>query len=127
MLYNFNGVIVLAPNNNKNNPDICFVWRKGGALNDRNFTEHHWPGGYGKNKVRHYPHDALHPDFLTKGSVKKEMGVSNLVSQEIGHKIYKDTKIGDVLYLTYDTNIENMMEVLRVGFIDKPYAVVKDL
>ena len=47
------------------------------------------------------------------------MGISHLNSTNCGHRTYKDTPIGDVLYITYDTNEDCFSEAMIKGFIDK--------
>jgi hypothetical protein len=117
----FSGYIALGLNNHKDNTDLIIGYPNGGELNNTSVQPHNWPGGNENFRARHYP--AGEPEFFTKAELKRMMGISNLVSQEVGHKLYKDTNIGDVLYLTYGTNIINMIETLHTKFIDKMFCV----
>jgi len=138
-LTDFNGVLVLGNNNQSDNPMVA-VWFKGALLNDTNFRPHHWPnwntGNVQHKVVRNYPKVPNEVELMSKSKFKQIAGIKNLVSQQIGYKLYKDPQIGDVLYMTYDTNHECFQESIRIGFIDRkteihienpPYETVSNM
>lgn len=121
----FHGTVIFGMNNDKNNPDVVAVYDKGMVLNDPITKHHPWPNSStqswkGAATVRHYfVSPMLNKRIMRKSAAAKMLGISNLNSTQRGHKVYRDTPIGDVLYITCDTNLENWEEAQRIGFFDK--------
>ena len=118
----FNGTFVLGLNNNSKNHDAVAVWRDGAVLNQTGVKPHHWPNW--DNNVFHNADVIRHTcignyELMSKSQLKDQLGIKNVKSSQNGHKLFKDTKLGDVIYCTYDTNKENFSEALKVGFVDK--------
>ena len=129
----FKGTVVLGLNGDKDNHNAVAVWTLGAMLNEKSPEMHYWkswdlkdltPEFFKKTVVRHYPIGK--PEIMSKSQLKKAIGISSLPSSQRGHKIYKDTNIGDVLYITYDTNAWAMQEAIDVGFIDKKCQIKLD-
>ena len=121
-LTDFTGVLVLGNNNQSDNPMVA-VWPKGALLNDTNARPHSWPNWNTETVphkvVRNYPKVPGEVMVMSKSKLKQLAGINNLVSSQIGYKVYKNTNIGDVLYITYDTNHECFQESIRLGIIDR--------
>ena len=122
----FNGIVVLGLNGHKDNHDAVAVWELGAMLNEKNPTLHYWeswdkehldPLFFSTRVVRHYPIGK--PKIMSKAVLKNKLGIKNLSSTQRGHKYFKNTLMGDVLYITYDTNSDAWAEAVNVGFIDK--------
>ena len=116
----FDGTVVFGLNG-KDSINAVMVYHKGAVLNDTDFRPHKWPnwGDDPKTVVRHHIIASHEGQLMTKSEVCQLMGIKNLKSSQRGHRKFKNTLIGDVLYITYDTNRENWLEAHRVGFIDK--------
>jgi|AntAceMinimDraft_5_1070358.scaffolds.fasta_scaffold236977_1 hypothetical protein len=112
----FNGTVVFGLNNS-DPMNIVAVYRKGIVLNDTNFRPHNWLNGSGKNQVRNYL--IGQSETMTKNEIASEMGISKLKSSQNGYRKFLNTKIGDVLVITYDTNRTNWTEANKLGFIDR--------
>ncbi len=112
----FNGTVVFGLNNSDPMNAVA-VYRKGIVLNDTNFKPHNWKNGSGKGQVRNYPIGVI--EMMTKNEIASEMGVKKLKSSQNGYRKFLNTKIGDVLVITYDTNRTNWTEANQLGFIDR--------
>jgi hypothetical protein len=126
----FDGTLVLGLSHKSSNPMVA-VWSKGALLNDTDFREHHWPNwntvDYRPKKlVRNYPKVPGEVQIISKSEMAQSMGIAKLNSNEIGYKLYKDTLIGDVLYITYDTNHACWQESIRLGIIDRKTLIHLD-
>jgi hypothetical protein len=143
-LTSFDGVLVLALNKASDNP-MCAVWPQGANLNDEYFTPHVWPNWSStfdtqegkvllwdeskqKNRqvIRHYAKVPGECVLMNKSELKTLMGITHLRSTNCGHRIFRDTPIGDVLYITYDTNADCFLEAISKGFIDKKCRINVD-
>lgn len=118
----FKGVLVLGNNNKSDNPMVA-VYNKGAILNDIDVRPHFWPNWSTEDVdhkvVRNYPIAPNEIKLMSKSSLKQLAGIKNLVSSQVGYRLYKDTLIGDLLYITYDTNHDCFQEAMRCGFIDR--------
>jgi len=125
-LYHFTGPVVFGLSKQDGQKTVA-VFRKGALLNDKNFPKFDWPDSIGKeDNIRHYwvaPHEA---ELMTQGEIKKEMNISNLKSDQLGWKIYYDTPIGDVLYITCGTYRRNWLASVQQGFFDKSRGINPD-
>ena len=122
-LVSFDGILVLGNNHKSDNPMVA-VWSKGALLNDTDFREHHWPNwntqDYKPKKlVRLYPKVPGEVQIISKAEMAQAMGIDKLNSRQNGYKFYGNTPIGNVLYITYDTNHECWQESIRLGIIDR--------
>ena len=142
-LTSFDGVLVLALNKASDNP-MCAVRPQGANLNDEYFVPHIWPNWSStvdhegkvvlwdelkqrsRQVIRHYAKVPGECILMNKSELKTLMGIAHLRSSECGHRIFRDTPIGDVLYITYDTNEECFSEAIKLGFIDKKCRINVD-
>jgi hypothetical protein len=108
----------------------CAVYPSGMLLDFVDPEKHHWPGNKWEHTGKVVRHRFTKPEevvYRDKAELSKILGLSklgkfkteDLKSSQRGHKFYKDTDIGDVLYITFDTNFENWQEAIKVGFVDK--------
>ena len=114
----FKGTIVLGNNGSSNNPMVA-VWRNGGFLNVKGAKPFRWTRTDGKDAVRIYANAPYEVELISKSELMREMAVGRLASTQNGYKFYRNTAMGDVLYITYDTNQENWLDAVRHGFIDR--------
>ncbi len=112
----FNGTVVFGLNNSDPMNAVA-VYRKGIVLNDTNFKPHNWKNGSGKSQVRNHLIGEI--EIMTKNEIASEMGIKKLKSSQNGYRKFLNTKIGDVLVITYDTNRTNWTEANQLGFIDR--------
>jgi hypothetical protein len=119
----FHGTVVFGLNKQDESKMVA-VYRKGAMLNDKNFPKFTWSEKtYDKEHVRIHFIAPNEVEMLTKSEIKKEMDVSNLKSQQSGFKIYEDTPIGDVLYITCETYRQNWKDAIQQGFFDKARGI----
>ena len=112
------------------NPLVA-VWYRGIVANDKNHPPKQWPNWHTDNlggAVRFYPLAHNEVELMNKGQAKQMLGIANLIkgdliSNQNGYRFYKNTLIGDVLYITYDTNYDSWQEVVRCGFIDRDKCI----
>ena len=104
------------------------VYRSGMLLNFEYPNEHKWPGNKWEHTGKIVRHRFIKPEeveYMDKIEANALVDIPNasrnkdLKSTQRGHKFYKDTAIGDVLYITFDTNFENWQEANKIGFVDK--------
>jgi len=117
----FTGVLVLGNNKKADNPMVA-VYGKGAMLNDLDVKPHMWPNWttdrVNHKVVRNYPVAPNEVELLSKSEFNAIAGIT-LKSSEHGYRLFRNTKLGDVLYITYDVNHACFLEAIRVGFIDK--------
>ncbi len=110
------------------NPLVA-VWYKGILANCKNHPSKQWPNWHTDSlggSIRFYPiaHDEV--ELMNKGQAKQLLGINNLKSNQNGCRFYAGTQIGDVLYITYDTNHDSWMEAVRCGVIDRDKCIHLD-
>jgi len=117
----FDGVLVLGNNNKSDNPMVA-VYGKGAMLNDLNPRPHMWPNWttdrVNHKVVRNYPMVPNEVELLSKSEFNTMAGIT-LKSSENGYRLFRNTLLGDVLYITYDENHACFQEAIRCGFIDR--------
>ena len=118
----FDGTVVFGLSKQDTSKMVA-VYRKGAVLNDKQFKAFNWTQAADiKSQVRNYFVGS--PEMMTKSEIKKEMNISNLTSSQKGHSTkYKDTPIGDVLYVTYGTYRKNWTDAIQQGFFDKACSI----
>lgn len=122
-------VLGLAKKADTSDNPLVAVWYKGIVANDKNHPGKQWPNWHTDalgGATRFYPIAHNEVELMNKGQIKQMLGLENLVSNQGGYRLYKDTLIGDVLYITYDTNYESWLEAVRCGFIDRDTAIHLD-
>ena len=108
---------------------IVAVWYNGIVANDKKHPSKQWPNWHTDalgGAVRFYPVAHNEVELMNKGQAKQMLGIENLNSRQNGYNFYKDTLIGDVLYITYDKNYDSWQEALRCGFIDRDHCIHLD-
>ena len=111
----FSGTVALGVINQPLNP-MVIVWTRGMRLNDPaaslpmelkhwcSSTFANWPVG---NSL-----------CINKGTLSELMGIRHLNCHERGYRLYRDTKIGDVLYITIDNDPDRWTESILRNRID---------
>ena len=112
----FSGTVALGLSHQSLNPMVA-VWTRGIVLNDTAASPHQWPSPDGRDAIANWP--VGHPILINKSVLADQMKIIKLNSQEIGYKLYRETGIGDVLYITYDDNQLNWFEAIRLNRIDR--------
>jgi hypothetical protein len=149
----FPGVVVFGNSMSSSNTTVA-VYLKGAILNDMTPTRRLWPTDE-VNPItgQHFwdTHDVegrieygtsmqtpeglpvrihlIEPEsviFMSKDEIKKQMGIKNLHSQQGGFRGFKNTLIGDVLYLTMEDNYSQWSASVSAGYIDKRHRINKD-
>jgi len=114
----FAGTVILGNNGRSDNPMVA-VWNHGAIINVKRFKPFAWTSPDGKDSVRIYCNAPFEVELISKAEAKQRMAIENLNSGRNGFKLYKGTPIGDVLYITYDTNQANWLDAVKNGFIDR--------
>ena len=144
----FPGVVVFGNSMSSSNTTVA-VYLKGAILNDMTPTRRLWPtdspgqfwdthnvegrakGGCSFQTPAGLPVriHLIEPEsviFMSKDEIKKQMGIKNLHSQQGGFRGFKNTLIGDVLYLTMEDNYSQWSASVSAGYIDKRHKINKD-
>jgi hypothetical protein len=123
--------VVLGLNKKYDTSDnpLVSVWYKGVLANCKNHPGKQWPNWHTdalEGATRFYPIAHNEVELMNKGQIKQMLGIDNLKSNQNGYRLYKDTLIGDVLYITYDTNYDSWLEAVRCGIIDRDTSIHLD-
>jgi len=116
----FRGTVALGVINQSLNPMVV-VWNRGMVLND--------PMESLPNELKHWCSSTFanwpvgNSFCVNKSVMAEQMGIGHLNSHVRGYKLYKDTKIGDVLYITIDNDQGLWTEAIMCNRIDRDVAI----
>lgn len=120
----YSGTIVLGNSKQSDNQNVA-VWNNGAILNDINPVKHKWSKWVSNELlddadiVRVHFNSPKDVKIISKSELAQQMGIDKLSCYQIGYRYYKDTNIGDVLYISFDAHEENWTEAINIGFCDR--------
>ena len=120
--YFFDGVVVVGPKG-PSADNVVAVFSAGAVLNDTNIRNVVWSTDDGRKTTKELNCDVRHyfigdKDLTTKTEMCKLLNIRKLVTADNGAKLYPNTPIGPVLYITVEDDMNYFYDCIKEGMID---------